>query len=96
MSNYNNVGYALSNAGLIQGVDDEIREKHSHWNDKKVEQERNKILKQATLFNGKNKQAKKPKKNNGIGNISIGDIEIGMGNISIDDKGSKGGKHGRG
>ena len=55
-------GFALSNIGLFQEIDDEIREKHPGWSDEKVKDERNKILRKATLFNDKNKKAKRPKK----------------------------------
>jgi len=56
------LGYAMSNLGLQQEIDDEIRAKHPNWNDEKVLKERQKQQKKMTIFNTKNKKSKKPKK----------------------------------
>jgi len=56
------LGFALSNAGLMQEVSDGIRAEHPSWNDAKIKKERNKVLKKMTLFSDKNKKVKKPKK----------------------------------
>ena len=63
--NYNSmkrIGYAMSNAGYIEGIEDEIRLKHPKWTEEEVEKESLKVRRKATLFNAKNKKAKKPKK----------------------------------
>ena len=62
MSWLNDVGFMLSNAGLTDEVEAEIREKHPGWDDKQVIKEMQKTLKKATLFNAKNKKVKKSKK----------------------------------
>ncbi len=62
MAWYDTVGFQLSNLGLQQSIDEEIREQHPSWSDDKVEKERQKIQRKATLFNDKNKHQKKAKK----------------------------------
>ena len=57
------LGFALSSAGLMETVEDEIRELHPTWDDDKVVKERNKILGKATLYNDKNKKPKSKKDN---------------------------------
>ena len=58
------LGYALSNAGLMQDVEDAIREDQRRLCVKIIEdditEKRNAILKQATFFHNKNKKAKMP------------------------------------
>ncbi len=61
-SQYLKVGWAVSNLGYTQAIEDIIREEHPKWNDDKVEREKEKILKKATLCNGANKKPKKAKK----------------------------------
>ena len=62
MSWYNTIGYALSNTGLMESVEEEVRLQHPNWKDDKVIKEVQKVLKKATLFNAKNKKPKKAKK----------------------------------
>jgi len=60
--------YGLTNPNMDTVLEEEIREQHSNWNDKKVLQEMNKIKSKATLFNeynSKKNSTKKPKSNNG-------------------------------
>ncbi len=57
-----NLGFALTNPGLMEATEEAVRELHPSWNDSKVAKEMQKILKKATLFNDKNKKAKKEKK----------------------------------
>jgi len=60
--------YGLTNPNMDTVLEEEIRDQHSNWNDKKVLQEMNKIKSKATLFNEKNNKknsTKKPKSNNG-------------------------------
>ena len=59
--NYKNIGYQLVNAGLMQEVAEEIREKHPSWKDEKVAKETKNVLRKATLFHNENKKAKKKK-----------------------------------
>ena len=60
--------YGATNVNMDIVLEEEIREQHPHWNDKKVLQEMNKIKQKATLFNEKNNKknsTEKPKSNNG-------------------------------
>ncbi len=57
-----NLGFALTNPGLMESTEEAIRELHPSWNDTKVAKEVQKVLKRATLYNSKNKNAKKAKK----------------------------------
>ena len=56
------LGFALSNAGLLQDVEAEVREVNPTYDDAKVLKERDKVLKKMTLYNDKNKKPKKAKK----------------------------------
>ena len=58
-----NLGFALTNPGLMEATEEAVRELHPSWSDEKVAKEARKVLKKATLFNDKNKKSK-PKKNN--------------------------------
>ena len=55
------LGFASSNIGLMEAVEAEVREKNPSWDDKKVFDEVQKVLKKATLYNDKNKKPKKSK-----------------------------------
>lgn len=61
-NNLKALGFALSNAGLMQDVEAEVRLQYPTYDDDKVLKERNKVLKKMTLYNDKNKKAKKAKK----------------------------------
>ena len=56
------LGFALSNAGLLQDVEAEVRGANPTYDDAKVLKERDKVLKKMTLYNDKNKKPKKAKK----------------------------------
>ncbi len=62
LKTYKQIGFALSNAGLLQDVEDEVKKEHPTWSDKKVKDERNKRLKAKTLYSDENKRPKKAKK----------------------------------
>lgn len=62
IENYKAMGFALSNAGLLQETEDQVRADHPNWPDAKVKDERNKRLKARTLFTDENKKPKKAKK----------------------------------
>ena len=59
---YKQIGFALSNAGLLEEVEAEVRVDNPTWSDKKVKDERNKLLKDRTLYSDANKKPKKAKK----------------------------------
>ena len=59
---WKNIGYAMSNIGLEDQIDDEIRAQHPDWTDENVIKERKKIQKKSTIFNLENKRPKKSKK----------------------------------
>ena len=57
-----NLCFALTNQGLMNDVESEVREKNPTWSDTKIKNSRNELLKKATLYNAKNKKAKKAKR----------------------------------
>ncbi len=59
---YKEIGFALSNPGLLAEVEAEVKKEYPNWSDKKVKEERNKRLKAKTLFSDGNKKPKKVKK----------------------------------
>ncbi len=59
---YKQIGFALSNAGLLQDVEDDVKKEYPTWSDKKIIDERNKRLKAKTLYSDENKRPKKAKK----------------------------------
>ena len=62
MKNLKKIGFALSNAGLLEEVEAEVRKEYPNYSDKKIKEERNKRLKAKTLFGDHNKKPKKAKK----------------------------------
>ncbi len=62
LKQYKEIGFALSNPGLLAEVEAEVRKDNPGWSDKKVKTERNKRLKTRTLFSDGNKKPKKVKK----------------------------------
>ena len=54
------IGFALSNAGLDEEIEAETREANPHMSDMAIEQEVNRVKKEMTLYNDRNKQSKKP------------------------------------
>ena len=53
-----NLGFALTNPGLMEATEEVVREQHPSWDDEKVFKEVQKVLKKASLFNDKNKKSK--------------------------------------
>ncbi len=60
--NISKLGYSLSNQGYVEEIENEVRNEHPNWSDKKVVTEALKIRKKLTLFNDKNRKPKKSKK----------------------------------
>lgn len=58
---YTVVGYAMSSAGMLEDVEAQMRADNPSWDDKKIEHEMDKLLKDATLYNKDNKKPKKAK-----------------------------------
>ena len=52
----------MSNEGLDEQLEEEIRIKYPNWTDAKIAKELLKVKKKLTMFNDRNKKAKKPKK----------------------------------
>ena len=61
MKDYKHSGYALSSAGLLEELEQDIRQENPTWDDDKVAKEMDKVLKKATLYNQYNKKPKKSK-----------------------------------
>ncbi len=55
------LGYALTDPGLIENTKADIRKEYSSWNDEQIMIEMKERLRVATLFNNKNKRARKRK-----------------------------------
>ena len=62
INNLKKLGFALSNAGLLDETENEVRKENPNWNDKKIKEERNERLREKTLSGNHNKKPKKAKK----------------------------------
>ena len=56
------ISYAFSNAGYVEGLEEEIKAQHPKWTDEEVAEELIKVREKGTNYNAKNKKPKKPKK----------------------------------
>jgi hypothetical protein len=58
LNNLRKVGFALSNSGLTNDIEKQVRAEYPQWTDGEVKAERNIRLKANTLFNDNNKQTR--------------------------------------